>query len=266
MAALAAIDLSETSGVVDLVLCSLIIGYCIGLTIVSYRFVKNRFAVFDRPYIQNRFGSLFLNVNKYDKKAVYFTFYFLLRRIFFAATIALFNFSIVFQVLITDTLSTLLLAFYISVRPFQGTLNNLIEIVNEVALLESIQLMFIFTDWTENPEQRYAFGYYLMYFIGSVLGLNLLAAVFTLIAEVILSGRRWWARRARKAKISAIEERRIQMNVTKMIEVASASAPDLTRMGDNSINDLGFDIVREPHRNKIVNQSDVIAFDADNGG
>ena len=56
------------------------------------------------------------------------------------------------------------------------------------------------------------------------------------------------------------------MNVTKMIEVASASAPDLTRMGDNSINDLGFDIVREPHRNKIVNQSDVIAFDADNGG
>ena len=204
----------------------------------------------NRPYIQSRFGSLYLNVEKYDKRAVYFTFYFLLRRIFFAATIALFNFSIVFQVLITDALSTLLLAFYISVRPFQGTLNNLIEIFNEVALLASIQLMFIFTDWTENPEQRYAFGYHLMYFIGGVAGLNVIALVFALIASVIHSVRRWWVRRARKAKIAAMMERRRQSRVTKLplAASASASAPDVTRLGESSVNDLGFDLVREPHR------------------
>ena len=95
MASLATIDLSETSGVVDLILCIVLIVYCLGLTVASYRFVSKKFVVLNRPYIQGRYGSLFLNVNINDKRAVYFTYYFLLRRIIFASTIALCNFSIV---------------------------------------------------------------------------------------------------------------------------------------------------------------------------
>ena len=66
--------------------------------------------------------------------------------------------------------------------------------------------MFVFTDFTESPEQRYTFGYYLMYFIAGFIGLNLLAAVFTLVTTVINSSRRYCVNRDRKAKISAIKE------------------------------------------------------------
>ena len=134
-------------------------------------------------------------MNTYDKRAIYFTFLFLLRRVLFVATVAFFKFSIVFQVLVTDILSTILLAFYLSVRPLNGILNNGIEILNETAVLSSIQLMFVFTDYTVDPVKRYAHGYHFMYYIASVICLNLLAYACSLIKNVIDSTKRHYMKK-----------------------------------------------------------------------
>ena len=55
----------------------------------------------------------------------------------------------------------------------EGKLSNSLEIGNEILLLFSVWLMFIFSDFVEDPQIRYDFGYYFMYFIAAGIGLNL---------------------------------------------------------------------------------------------
>lgn len=108
-------------------------------------------------------------MNTGDKKAINFTFLFLLRRILLVGVFMLCGFSIVLQVMIADIMSTLLLAFYLSVMPMKGVMNNFIEVVNEASVLASIMYMFVFTDYVPDPVVRYAFGYNFLYFVGGVI-------------------------------------------------------------------------------------------------
>ena len=206
---LKAADTSTTGGTIDLILAILILSYCLGLTIFAYRLLKKKFAKLPEATFRSKFGSLYLNVNTHDRKAVHFTFFFLLRRMLFVGAITLFNFSIVFQVMSLDILSTCLLAFYVSVMPMQGVMNNLMEVMNELSVLASIIYMFVFTDYVPDPVLRYSFGYDFLFFVGGIIALNLLAFIFTIISTIILKVKLWCTRRRRRASIAAaIEEKR----------------------------------------------------------
>lgn len=157
------------------------------------------------PTFRSRFGSFYTNVNTYDKRAILFTFYFLLRRMLFVANLTFCDFSIVLQVFCADTLSTCILGFYLSVRPMNGLLTNLTEIVNEIAVLSSVQLMFVFTDYVGDPVQRYAFGYYFMYYVGAVICINLMAFVISAINSAILAVRRFFTKRRIRAKTAVLK-------------------------------------------------------------
>lgn len=128
-------------------------------------------------------------MNTGDKKAINFTFLFLLRRILLVGVFMLCGFSIVLQVMIADIMSTLLLAFYLSVMPMKGVMNNFIEVVNEASVLASIMYMFVFTDYVPDPVVRYAFGYNFLYFVGGVIALNLLTFIFTIVNAIVLKFR-----------------------------------------------------------------------------
>ena len=183
------VDTSTTSGTIDLTLAIILLMVCVGFTVFSLQFLRNNFDDLHLDTFRNRFGSLYLNVNTEDTNATRFTFFFLLRRILFVGVIMLCSFSIVLQVMIADVMSTLLLAFYLSVLPMRGVMNNLTEIVNEASVLASIMYMFVFTDYVPDPVVRYAFGYNFLYFVGGVIALNLLTFIFTIVNAIVLKFR-----------------------------------------------------------------------------
>ena len=124
----------------------------------------------------------------------------------FAIVIVFCGSSIVLQVFLADTLSTILLAFYLRVRPMNGILNNVIEVFNESFVLVVFWLLFLFTDYIEDPERRYKYGFDLMYTVAIVISLNLLAFIYSIGHTILTAFRRWWTRRKIQANNKMIRE------------------------------------------------------------
>ena len=80
--------------------------------------------------------------------------------------------------MLTDILSTLLLAFYFSEWPMVGLIHNTIQIVNEVVVLVAIWLMFHFTMFVDDAQKRYDLGWNFLYFIGADVALNVLLLIY----------------------------------------------------------------------------------------
>ena len=155
---------------------------------------------------KQKYGSLYMNVDYHNRKALFFTFLYLTRRMLFAIVIVFCGFSIVLQVFLADTLSTILLAFYLRVRPMVGFSNNAIEVFNESFVLVVFWLLVLFTDYIEEPEQRYKYGFDFMYAVATVISLNLFAFIYTLGHKVYTALRSWWTRRKILARINKIRE------------------------------------------------------------
>ena len=124
----------------------------------------------------------------------------------FAIVIVFCGSSIVLQIFLADTLSTILLAFYLRVTPMVGFLNNTIEVVNESFVLIVFWLLFLFTDYIEDPEQRYKYGYDFIFAVAIVIGLNLLAFLYSVVDKIYTALRNWLAKRKIQTKIKNIRE------------------------------------------------------------
>ena len=124
----------------------------------------------------------------------------------FAIVIVFCGSSIVLQVFLADTLSTTLLAFYLKVTPMVGFLNNTIEVVNESFVLIVFWLLFLFTDYIEDPEQRYKYGYDFIFAVAIVIGLNLLAFLYSVVDKIYTALRNWLTKRKIQTKIKKIRE------------------------------------------------------------
>ena len=110
-----------------------------------------------------------------------------MRRLIFAFNIENVQETIVYQVFIADTLSTLLLAYYITIRPMVDGINNFIQIFNEFVVLCAIEMMFLFTLYVGEPEIRYQFGFYFIYLLGFNLAVNLIVLIYNLSKSIYLA-------------------------------------------------------------------------------
>ena len=189
------LDPTSTEGAVDLILAILIAAYGLSLTVFSLKFLQRKFDSLRVPAFKQRYDSLYMNVDTQSRTALAFTFLYLTRRMLFAAVIAFCGSSIVLQVLLADILSTILLGFYWRVRPMVGFLNNALEIVNESLVLAAFWFLFLFTDYIENPEQRYKYGFDFLYLVAAVVVLNSLAFIYSLGSKVYFVVRRYCIRR-----------------------------------------------------------------------
>ena len=131
-----------------------------------------------------KYDSLYQNLDYYKARALPHTFYFLGRRLAFAAVIAFCSSSIVLQVALADILSTLLLAFFICVAPMYDMANNGIQIINEMVVLVSVWLMFHFTEYVESPETRYNLAFYFLYFVAVDVVLNVILLIFSILNKI----------------------------------------------------------------------------------
>ena len=77
----------------------------------------------------------------YKPRALFNTSLFLVRRLVFAFIIV-YSKSVVMQVLLADCMSTLLLVYYLTVRPMNDWLSNTVQVVNECVVLFCTWLIF----------------------------------------------------------------------------------------------------------------------------
>ena len=108
---------ATSAGKVDFGLALVMIIACIGFIIFAYKFLHRKKDALREPTTKAKYDSLYQNLEYYKKKALSNTSYFLLRRLLFAAVIVFCGFSLVLQVILADILSTLLLIYYITVKP-----------------------------------------------------------------------------------------------------------------------------------------------------
>jgi hypothetical protein len=132
--------------------------FLVSMPIFTQYFLDKNIEELSFKRFKSKYGSLYQNVNTFRKYATWFTTLFLVRRLIFACVIAFVQFSVVAQIAIVDACSTILLAFYLSVRPMNGGSHNFIQIFNETMFLLIVQSLFLFTNYVTSPIQRYFFG------------------------------------------------------------------------------------------------------------
>ena len=192
-------DVSTTQGVTDLLIALAILCFTIVAPYLSLKLLRKKFERLREPTFKARFDSLYQNLDYYKPKALPQTSLFLIRRLLFALVIVFLGGSIVLQILVADALSTLLLAFYLSVWPMVGLIHNAIQIVNEIVVLVALWLMFHFTMFIEDPQMRYNLGWRFLYFIGADVALNILFLFYFVGGKIYFAIRaKLMARKARK--------------------------------------------------------------------
>ena len=125
------------------------------------------------------------------RAALQFTTYFCLRRLVFALVITQFSDAIVFQVLVADFAILAMLGFYLCVRPMKDTLNNAVQIFNEVAIILLLQFMFLLSEFTEDPVVRHDYGYIFLYYVLALIIINVLVLITSLVIQGRLAFRRY---------------------------------------------------------------------------
>ena len=144
-------NVSDSEGIVDLTLAIVILTFSLAFPICTYLFLKKNEEILREPRFKVKFDSIYQNLDYYKKKALVHTSIFLGRRIYIAFIVVFCGFSIVLQVALADVLSTLLLAYFLSVMPMMDRLNNAVQIFNEIVVIVCIWLCIHFTEYVPDP-------------------------------------------------------------------------------------------------------------------
>ena len=187
--------LSSSESSTNLILAIMTLLFTLAFSIFSYRFLRKNFGSLPRADFKMKYDSLYQNLDYHSLSALPNTFWFLQRRMVFSALIVFGTCSIVLQIFLADVLSTLLLAFFLRVKPMANWLNNAIQIFNELVVLVSVWLMFHFTEFVAQPETRYDLAFYFLYFVAVDIALNLIILVFTILRKIYVAVKRIVIRR-----------------------------------------------------------------------
>ena len=121
---------------INFLIVLLLLIYCLMAPFLARSFLFNQRDNIRRdPSYEARYGSLFLNVDKYKLQGLMFTAFFLIRRFLYAYIIVYLRSNIVLQVMALDVLSTTFLCYLITQMPMEDVTNNLVQIFNEIVLL-----------------------------------------------------------------------------------------------------------------------------------
>ena len=92
-----------------------------GFMIYSFLFMRQKKARVDSLKFKSQYGAFMTNLETYKNPgAVYYSFIFMLRRLFIAITINCFGQSIVLQILLVVHSSLALLSWLITVKPLES--------------------------------------------------------------------------------------------------------------------------------------------------
>ena len=114
---------------IDIGVAMLLLFFILSSPVIVYRFLRQKYNEqgnnLRTPTTKAKYDSIYANVDYYKPKALYNTSLFLARRLSLAFLIVYID-SIVVQILVSDCLSTVLLAYYLRVMPMVDNLGNFV--------------------------------------------------------------------------------------------------------------------------------------------
>ena len=111
------VNLTHTQGKVDFAIAISIIIFAISFPIFTVKFLRRNKDKLSEPAFKSKYDSIYQNVDYYKDEALSHTSFFLTRRLLFAFVIVFCGKSLVLQVFLADILSTLILIYFITVKP-----------------------------------------------------------------------------------------------------------------------------------------------------
>ena len=200
-------------GTTDFFLSLSLLFLCLILPQITHRLLHKNKDKLPTKEFKAKYESVYQNVDYYNPKALHNTTLFLGRRLIFAFFVIVWlDFSIVFQVLVADVLSTVLLAYYLQVFPMINRLNNMVQICNEIFVLVSVWLMFIFSQYVDEPKKRYDLAWGWLYLIAADIAINILVMFYVIGKKIYIGVRQYFVKRkAKKAMQVRVKNREEQM-------------------------------------------------------
>lgn len=116
--------------------------------------------------------------------------------------ICLLKSSIVLQILAADATLLGMMAFYIAGLPMSDIPNNFIQIFNEFGIWLCCCSLVVFTDFIPSPVDRYDIGWYLLYFVGVQISINILVLILSILLSVYKAIRTYLIKRTLKKKMA----------------------------------------------------------------
>ena len=80
-------------------------------------------------------------------------------------------------------------------------LNNFIQIFNEIIVLLSIQLLYIYTNYVDSPTTRYELAWYFLYLMAFVCIVNILFMFYVIFSKIYQAIRKAYLKRVHKRNI-----------------------------------------------------------------
>lgn len=183
--------LQSTSGLI------LIIALALCPIGVVYVLTKKRLVPIAHPHIKAKIGTLYLNVETYGKKfALLFTPLFLVRRLLFAMIVVTVKENALLQIYTTMHVSLVLVYFYAVVWPMNDTVNNVLQLLNEIFFLLCSYFLLAFTEYTVDPVERHDIGTAFL----ALLAVNVVANVALIAYNFVKQARDYCEERKAKAK------------------------------------------------------------------
>lgn len=154
---------------------------------------------------------MYQNVNVEKSHSLRFTLYFCLRRIIFAFAIIVLKDAVIIQILVTDLTVMGMLSFYVAGLPMIDGPNNFIQIFNEIIICFVIISMVIFTNFIPNPVDRYDYGWYLLYFIGASVCVNMIILAVNITKTVYMAIKKRMRKKLLTKHIFEVQKKEVEL-------------------------------------------------------
>jgi len=121
-------------------------------------FILTRHELLFQEAFRSKFGAFYEDFKIHDKRALLYYSVFVIRRYLMALTCVFLTDHPIFQIQMYAFYTLFYLWYLVSVRPFNNELNNRLEILNEFVVLGTSYLLFIFSDFVDDPGLKFKCG------------------------------------------------------------------------------------------------------------
>lgn len=140
-----------------------------------------KFKMWEHHSFKDKFGSGLEGLRKEKRSAVFYPFFFMFRRIIFAIQAVYFYESFASQIFLQIMLTMVQISYLLSFRPFEDSLMQRLEVMNESYTLVLMYIVITFNElWVDDDHARFVTGSVLL----TVIAINVFVNFFFLFRTI----------------------------------------------------------------------------------
>jgi hypothetical protein len=157
-------------------------------------YLKN-FDQLEKEDFQKKFGAVYEGLKPTEKTWIVYPVYFIVRRVLFMVISLLLYRSVTAQLLLMQLLTLCSAGYILHFWPFDESLVNSLEAMNECFTLAMLHVSFCFSDLIDNVDTQYLVGYIFIACMSLCILIHLFFLFKDMVWKLILQIRRWRYRR-----------------------------------------------------------------------